>query len=370
MIKFLWIKQRSKRLLSILMAVILMAGVMPAVAVAREPAHPEISVAQAVALSLANSESLKNAKSDITKQKELRDDASDDLDFIPSSSSGTAATENPWYSLLTADISLQSVKKAYTTEEEKIALDSYSKYWDILKYQDKLEVAELGAKKALLALQNAQAGNRVGTVADIDLLSATSQRQTAVTTLSLAQNSLDDAYEALNSQIGLWPEDRPVLTDTVKYSLADIDNLDNEVARVLADSPTIWSADQAVILQNYSKNMMFYSGSYTPYKVRQIGVEQAELDAASAKEVASQSVRDMYYQIKNMEQNYSMLQEQIKLAEENLRVSKVNFEIGMTTALNVCTAEKALADAKSSFLELICNHEYAKLVFEKPWAAS
>jgi len=343
---------------------------MPAAAAAREPEHPEISVSQAVSLSLSNSESLKSAKSDITKNKELQEDADDDLDYIPSPSSGTAETETPWYSLLTADLSLQTSRKSYTTEEEKIALDTYNEYWEILKCQEKLKVAELGAKKAKLELQNAQAGNTVGTVANIDLLSTKSQYQTALTTLELARNNLDDAYVALNSDIGLWPEDRPVLTDTVEYSPAGMIELDNEVARVLADSPTIWSADQAVTLQNYTKNMMFYSGSYTPYVVRQIGVEQAEWDAVSAKEATAQSVREMYYQIMNMEQNYSMLQEQIKLAEENLRVSQVNFEIGMATALDVCTAEKSLADAKSSFFELIINHEYAELVFEKPWAAS
>lgn len=217
-------------------------------------------------------------------------------------------------------------------------------------------------------MQNARARYRVGTLSKAALVGAEAQYRAAETALASARNDLDDAYTVLNQAIGLGPEDRPVLTDTVTFTPLEVADLDHEVARVLESAPSVWLAQERVTLQKYLEDMMFYTGEYRPYQVRKIEVEQAELEAASTKELFELVTRSLYYGVKSLEDAYAGAQEEVRAAEENLRVTRVKFDVGLATAADVAAAEKDLAEAKRAAFELACQHAYMKLAFARPWA--
>ncbi|MEN6462819.1 MAG: TolC family protein, partial [Syntrophomonas sp.] len=181
---------------------------------------------------------------------------------------------------------------------------------------------------------------------------------------------LDKAFVAFNQVIGLNSDDRPLLTDTVEYKPLEIKSLDYEVASVLENSPTVWLAEQNVNMQEYLKDMAFYTGSYRPYEIRQKEMEQVQLDVASTKKATEQATRSSYYAIKSLEDSYPGALQNVKVAEENLRITKTKFDIGMATVADVASMEKALADAQYTVFQMTVNHEYMKLAFHKPWAAS
>jgi outer membrane protein len=341
-------------------------GFMPAMAAAEEPVQSDLTLEEAIDKSLAVNESLQKASKNVDISEEMRDYRSDQL----GEPQGNASGDIPWIRLLSADLEWQISKRNLTAQQDGVVLSTCDKYWDVLKAQEKVRVAELGVRTALLQLQNAQAGNRIGTLADTHLITLNAQYQTAVSTLSSSRNDLDTAYIAFNQQVGFEPDYRPILTSTIEYQPFEINNLEAEISRILANSPSIWSAEQAINLQTYQEDIAFYSGTYTPYEITKLETQQKQLDLASAKKLTEQSTRSLYYQIKTMEDNYTKLQASIKLAEESLRIMKIKFDIGMATVTEVANEEKNLADAKSALFDLACTHEYSKLVFEKPWAAS
>ena len=122
-----------------------------------------------------------------------------------------------------------------------------------------------------------------------------------------------------------------MLTDAVTYAPLKIDDLDHEVAVVLESAPSVWLADQTVNLKRYQQDIMFYasalpggSSSFKPYEARKIEVEQAGLDASSAKKMMESLTRNLYYGVESLEQAYAGAQERLKLADENLHITKLN----------------------------------------------
>ncbi|MBC7093649.1 TolC family protein [Candidatus Bipolaricaulota bacterium] len=350
------------------MAVLFSGAVLVPAAGAKEPATPELSLLQAISLALAHSESVKKAEKEIERTEEWRNYRGEQLSYVPTSPPGTAAVEVPWSQLLMADLEWRMSKKTFTAEQDRVALDTCKKYWDVLQAQEKLRAAEAALKSAERALRNARVSYRVGVLTLAGLIGAEVQYRGAEAALAGARNDLDKAYVALNQAVGLWPEDRPVLTDTVEFEPLEVADLDYEVTKVLESAPVVWLAQERVTLQKYLEDMMFYTGEYRPYQARKIEVEQAELDAQSTREMFEQATRSLYYSVKSLEEAYAGAKEAVRVAEENLRVARLKLEVGMATAADVAAAEKELADAQAGAFELACQHAYMKLAFAKPWA--
>lgn len=371
MLKIIYNRQPARFMLALLIAVSLGLGAITAPAAAEESAATELSLPQAVAAALANSETVKSATKGIDKAQYSFDDANDAIDFIPASSTN-AKIETTYSAMLQAQIAYNTSKKTLATTKEKIGISTTNEYWTILQNQQAVQVAELGVSNALTQLQNAQTGKRVGTIDDNTLISAQTNYKAAQATLASAQIDLTNAYIAFNQAVGLDADARPILTDTtVNYEPLEYDTPDYLVAKVLSESPSVWTTEQQISLTKILRGIDFYSSESTTnsMKVGDIKVEQAELDSAAIKKQTEQATRALFYSIKAQEDTYNKLVENINLLEDNLRVAQVKYSVGMATALDVATCQKSLDDAKLSLFELICGHEYSKLCLDKPWAA-
>ena len=356
-------------MLRLITALILVFSLLvPSAALAREPAAPELTLNQAIAMALEHSEAVKKAEKEIDRTYELREESADQLDYVPTAPPGNPMVEIAWAKLLTADLTWRMAKKNLTAEQDEVALDACRKYWDVLVAQEKVRVAEAGLQKADWDVRRARVSFLVGMIPQADLLAAESQLAGAKAALEAAKNDLDNAYASFNQLVGLWPQDRPVLVDGVNFAPLEVPDVNVEAGRIVSESPTVWLANEKVTLQKYLEDMMFYTGEYRPYQARKIEVEQAELDAASAKKMLEEVTRSLYYKAKSLEESYRSLQEGVKTAEENLRVTKVKYDVGMATRAEVAAAEAALAQARQKALEAACQHAYLKLAFEKPWA--
>jgi outer membrane protein len=332
-------------------------------------AGPEISLNEAVTMSLVYSDRVKKATREIDRTEKLREQAAEDLDFIPIFPSGNAYLEMGWTNILTKDLQWRMSKKSLTAEEDAVVLDTCKKYWDVLVAQEKVETAQVAADSALKLLQNARAGYQVGTATQAVRIGAEAQYRGAQAALEAAQNELETAYIALNRLIGKQPETKPILTDTVEFDPIVVYSLESEISRVLIECPQVWLTEQKVTLQEYLKDVMVYAGGeYRPYDARRIEIEQAEYDAADTKKAFKQITRSLYYGVMSLEEGYAGALEGVRAAEENLRVVKARYEVGMATRSEISAAEQTLSDAQARAFDLSCQHAYMKLAFKKPWA--
>lgn len=363
---------KRSRLFSTLLCVSLLAGIvmpLPAVAIEPEPACPEISLNEAISRSLVNSEEVRKAEKEIDRTSSLKEHANDQLDYIPTYAPGTALVEVPWANMLAADLTWQMSKKSANASADATALGTCDKYWDVLRAAEKAEVARLAVTAADQQLAISMISRSVGVIAPFTLDQATLKSVEAKTNLAKAENELEKAYAILNQAIGLNFWDRPVLTDDeITFNPLKIDNLQTEISRVKETSPSLWLAREKVTMESYLKDMVLYTGEYRPYQARKIQYEQAELDAMSAEELYETLVRTLYYSVMDLEVSAQIAEEAVKVAEENRRLTQLRYDLGISIKADVTAAEQALAKAKSDYNEVVVQHNYMKLAFEKPWA--
>jgi len=364
----MFVRKRIKVLaLGLITAFLCTAAIQPVSA--REVNTPQISLNQAIDMALTHSETVEKAKKEIERTEEIAEHRADQLGYIPYYP-GTGAIEVPWAAYLTSDLQWRMSKKSLTAEEDAVAMNTARKYWNVLLAQKKVEANEKAAEAAQVQLRNGQLAYQVGMLNQEGLIGLETQYQAAQSSLGEARNNLQKAYAEFNQLVGLWADDRPVLTDNVNFTALEITNLEAEVNRVLSQSPAVWNADRAVDLQKQLQDMAFYTEDYSPYLARKMEVEKAEMDAQNTKELFANTTRLLYYTVKNLEENYAALQNSIKLTEEQLRVVKQKYELGMATKAEVTEKEKELVSEQATALELVCDHAYMKLAFAKPWAAN
>ena len=335
---------------------------------ASEPATPEMTVNDAIQRALTHSNSIKKAAKSVDLTDYVREYKADRLNYMPTEPPGMPAVEATWADLLTANLNWRMAEKSLTAEEDKVALDACNKYWSIQQAIGNVETAKLSLKQAELDWQKASAYNKAGLTSMETLLGAEAQLSAAKAALKDAQNNLDKAYADFNQLIGLRPEDRPVLTDEIVFAPLEETNLNFIVATVIENSPTVWLAQQKVELQKTLENLMFYTGEYVTYKQRKTEVEQARLDAASAEDAVETLTRALYYSVRTLEENYPAAEQAVKVAEENLRVTELKYQVGMAIKADVVASEASLAQARQKLLDLKKNHAYLKLALTKPWA--
>lgn len=335
-----------------------------------ENSQTGLSLNTAISLALEKSESIRDAEKEVDKQKEWRDYYGKQLDFVPLEYPDTALVEVPYGQILTSDLEWRMSKKTLTAAQDTVVMETCYRYWQVLKARQKVETAQRSLDDARKQQQNSQLGYQTGTTSNLVNIGAQAQLEAATVSLQAAQNDLKNAWLAFNQLTGFNSDEALQLTDNLIYSPLEIPDLNVEISQILESAPTVWQAEEMITMQEYLQHMTLYTGSYEPYEVRKIEVEQAALDATTLKKTYKTAIRDLYYGLKNLEEAYTASQEKIKVAEENLRVKKLMYETGMGTQADVNTAEKDLADARYSALEIACKHAYMKLAFEKPWAAN
>lgn len=336
---------------------------------AKEPATPEYTLQKAIQDALSNSANLKVAEYDVERAYEVRKRASQNLTFVPVGPSTTDVTR-PYYALLQADLSWRMAEKNYTVQKDTVEMSVKQAYYGILQAQEKLRVSEKNLKSAKLQQNVALVNFKVGLISKQALDQANANLAAAEAAVETARKALDDAYLKFNYLVGLWPEDRPKLTDVPTFEKLSVVDVDGHIQRTLEDNPSLWLANEKVRLAKTQLNTYgFNDPSQTePYRAKEIDVDKAVTQASDAWEQARKALKSIYNNICQLEEQYNSAVSNIAVARENLNVVKLKYEVGMATLADVASAEAALAQEEKKVLDIVCQHEILKSGFYKPWA--
>jgi len=235
-----------------------------------------------------------------------------------------------------------------------------------------------GLKYAQDAMENAQANWNIARLSYQQGIISTYQRDGAEVQFQVAQNSLKlaeielrNSYQALNKQLGLNPDERPLLIEQPGYSKLNVDELEGVVQRIMEDNPAIWLADQKIYLAQLNKDLYDWTSSTRePYETIDIDINKAQITADDLCQTMRQAIRTIYNNIAKIEEGYASKEQAVKLAEENQQVMKIKFEVGMVTATELRSYELELQKQQNELASLVYQHELLKIAFQKPWAYS
>ncbi len=328
----------------------------------------QLTLEQAYDLAAKNSRSLRQAELAVNRAQEVKSFRMESVDYIPSGPTPTVAA-NTWTAAVMADIGWQMAVKNKSVEEDKLYLSVVEKYNNLLAAQENLTYSQK-------SFSQSQAQNRVN---ELSLaLGLTSNMQynighysfkTSKVELENAQTALNKAYTEFNNLLGLSLSERPILLDQPLFEAAEVDNLESTIHRTLDGDPTVWMKEQAADLERLQLDLYNYMDpTRDPYKAEQIDIDKAELSAQDTRSQMKQMMRTLYNSMQQLEETHKIKQQVANIAEQNLKLKKAMFEVGMTSQMDLNQAELEATKAQLDLNQITYQYQNLKLSFEKPWA--
>jgi len=355
-----------RRVLIPVMLCFMLITSLPGYCQAAETAAPaSLTVDEAVSRALKNSKALESIILGVDLANEDNEDAkgmwSPKWDFEYEKT--TPSIETRYSNLLSAEYKYETSKMKQDMQREVVAAKAQKGYYDLLQAIDKVAVSKSSLTAAEKQFNISQAYYSCGMLSTAAYNQANIQLIQKQADLKAAENDLNNTYVTFNQLVGLKAQDRPALIDTPVLKNIEVKNLDSQIALIANEAPTQLISEEGADLQ---ERLLGFTGSTDKAKIQ---VDQAELDTAKLKEDTIKGLYATYFTIMSMEESYQTTLRNVTIAEDNLRIAKLKFDIGMGTLSDVAAAETSLAQAKNSLLSLICKHEVLKATFFKPWTA-
>lgn len=284
---------------------------------------------------------------------------------------------------------------------QQVAFISKQKYFEVLKDQKLLQVAEETLAQGKMHLDKAQAMLDVGTGVKSDVLQAQVQASNNELALISARNALRLAETDLKHFLAI-PDEREVQLEDVLEGAQNTITLDAAIAEALVQRPDVraygelvkasrrgvwarrggwipvfsfaWSklytapADHPELPDNlvdlwdkaewswrlsWSVNIFDGLQTFSQVKIAKGALESAREDLIQSRRDASLEVRQAYYNVEQAEQSVKVSTETVGLAEEELRLAEERYRLGGGTMLEQIDAQLSLTQAKTTHIQAL-----------------
>ncbi|SFH06557.1 Outer membrane efflux protein [Desulfotomaculum arcticum] len=314
----------------------------------------KLSLKEAIDMAAKNNTGIKIQKEVTEQAKDKRESAVKDVKNFTPDGGASPEIEAAYSSLLQADLSYNMQRKEIENQTDELTLNVYGKYMEIRSLEEKTKALQKTMEEMEWKKNTARVQLGVGVMATTSMVGVDAELQQAQSDLASVKDEIDKAYVELNKYLGLNPEDRPELTDSIPYEPMEVDDVDFDAERAVNNSIDIWQALQKITLER--KDLLMVNNDY---KVEKHDIDIAEMNMTQAKDELRKQVHLLYHDINTMQESIKAVEQGIQSAKEALRVKNVEFEVGMASKGDVLTAEKNLANAEKSLVELKYNHAVA-----------
>ena len=353
------IKLHSLRMICIILAMILcLVFLVPASVAAGEATEEELQLTleEALERALRVDHSLRKARAERDKAREEKDKATDMLK--DSYIYFTLEHEEDLRRVVLAELNYQMKSGQDEAARNNLETRVVEKYVSVLAAQEgvnraqrDLALQELNYNMALIRLRN-------GVLPPIWVDQAFHYVKQGRSAVVQAEQDLSKAYVELNSQIGLWPEQRPQLVTEIPYQPLEIRSITTEVSRAVDASSDLFALGRYVQIQRQQLRSFFIDRD-----IQKIEVKLAELQEAELKSELQKQVRLFYQDILSLEEMIASTEESIKLTETALRVTQIRYDVGMAARYEVVQAEVDLASARYGLTEMQYSHVSATAAY-------
>ncbi|WP_232697865.1 TolC family protein [Brevibacillus daliensis] len=330
-------------------------------------ADNQLTVEKAIELTLANNTSLKKQKletaaADITSDQvefgsnKIKSDWVQDL--------GTAQAK--YVQTMRAEIGAQLSKLSVELSEGQYKLGAEKAYYDLLHAQDELNLKKLSFDRSESQLKIANAAFDVGTRAKTEVLQAEAGLAQAKAALTQAEIEAETARLNLNKFMGVDLNKKWELLTNSTNIKTDVIALQPAIDKALKERLDVKQAEQQVVLAE--KELKVIDEYATMYgfaaRLAKNKMEQVKLDVEQTKEQVKVDLMQAHYQVDSVKNALDALKKGKEAAEENYRLSKLRFENGLATAIEVMGAGEELSKSESSYQQRVHQLNLAVMQFE------
>ncbi|MCD6155548.1 MAG: TolC family protein, partial [Candidatus Atribacteria bacterium] len=246
---------------------------------------------------------------------------------------------------LSAENSWNWAQREVEINLSNLALSIEEAYYNVLRAEQALQLAQSGAERAKKQLENIQIRFSLGMVARIDLLQAQLEAEQAEQEINNASRDLELAWQNLNSLIAAEPDTRFKLTSSLSFSPVEID-FEKSLNYALSHRLEIQQAEDNLKLAE--KKVEVSNTPYTPpldKEAAQLEKEQRSIQLAKTRESIELEIREAYFTLKNAGEQVPLQEKALQVAKENLNIAQARFENGAITTLDLLEAQYNLYQA-------------------------
>lgn len=253
--------------------------------------------------------------------------------------------------------------KIYTDNSIRFGVEAA--YFGVLLAEESEKVSEASYTRAKEQLKQAQAKFNAGTVAKFDVISAEAQLKSAEAAVNEAKSAVEKARMSLNKTLNLNLDTPLKLTDKLTYTktgAVDVEAVFQEMTE--KDLPYVSAEETYKINQvNWAYHQKYYTKNTFAYQQAEYDMKGSEISFNSAKADLMLNIKSAYLDLKTAEDNYHVLVKSIEQAKEALRLTKLQYDVGMATGYDVLSAETTLKGSELAMLNALYNYNLAKSKF-------
>lgn len=304
-----------------------------------------LSLDNAIMKAFVNSTKLKNDRIEIEKKDILLDDMRTNIRYTPTDLSYHPGDTNLFRGYYGSEFNKRQAEKQLENDQRQLIIDVKNAYYSIIKTKSALEASKIAYEKSQVKMLQAQAKYKAGTITNAELIASEAQVATDKANRADLETKLENAYGELNKLMGVAISDRFTLTDLPKVEKQEL-NTEGQVGLVLSSSLEMWTAEEAAKLADKMKLFEQF------YDIGDYNVDQAKNKVTDVRDLLRQQTRTLCNTIDAIYLKNEQLTQQLRQAEEGLRVTEVQWKVGMTTRDSLLAAQNAVAQAKAGQLEV------------------
>lgn len=293
----------------------------------------------------------------------------------------TATATEAKYSIVTSEVYLYSAyadlemarmavtiaRKGEELQKTSTKLAVEKQYYELLKINRKLQNLLAKAETSQQLIRQAQIKFKAGTVAKKDIMDAEVQFAMDKASLAKAQRDKEVAYLQFKRLIGVGLSTEIKLISDFTFQPKEIPELQGLVMDAKDNSFAVFSAIEKLEtceeLLDYGRDQ---SWTNTPtYDQVEFTRDEAELAQKSAERDAELDAYQAHSLLLGAEDQLKLLDKRVEQATEGLRLTKLQYQAGITTSLTVNQAANALAEVQAASLEALYNYNVIKAMMDK-----
>ena len=267
-----------------------------------------------------------------------------------------------------ANLSAQMAKKTKTIEEDITYLKVVTQYTKIIESQDKYNYAVKTLANTKIKHSQSAVACTVGSISEYQFNQANYGLSKAQLGLNNAELELQTAVTSFKDLLGIRDDSTLVLTDKPGFFPIQDKSVETRISKTIKESPVIWLAEQQSSLKELELMLHDFTNPLAePYKAKEMDVKKAELGTINETEKLRSNIRKLYNQMTQLEEAYNLQTRELEVAQENMQIKKLMFEVGVATQIEVEDAKLEVNRLSLALDTTTYQYEILKLMYEKPW---
>lgn len=205
----------------------------------------------------------------------------------------------------------------------------------------------------------------VGNIAKIGVKQAEAQAASKQASYIAAKNKYQNEIMAFNKLLGLPLDAKINLISGLELKGEDI-NLEAAISEAIEKDISVFSKREMLKVAEVSLEAAkkIYSPKVNTYKQMLYELEKSKIDLQEQEKELKMTIKETYLSLKALEGQYEALEKAVDAASEGYRLTKISYEVGIATQVELMQRAEELHQAETNLLNVLYNYNVLKAQFQ------